>query len=578
MDRRGFAHVVALLALTVAWWIPQRQGPIDARSDGATYYVLGTSLAQGQGYRLLNEPGEIRAVQYPPLLPLVIAAFQKALGTSDFVVVGTWLRALYFLLSLALTVSGYRLARDHLPPTRAFVAAAVSVLALHTWYLAGVLYTEIPTALLAVWFGICARRAARPWYWVATAALGVGAFALRTAGIALLAAWALAALVERPARSGERLGTRWRTGLAQLGARAAPGLLAIVAWQAYVGAVTSSDEYRHPAYPYQRAPYQYSNVTYRENIGLVDPFTPERGAVTLRGRIGRLATNAAYIVPSLGGAVTAQRGFWELTVREIDRRAGRDLVPVRAALVPMTGLGLVIVGGAAVMASGGRWLLSLCAAVAAGLMCLTPWPEQFVRYFTPMIPFLAILLVTALGAAADAAASAERESRRRLARIGRVLVPAVLALIVAEDAFVAWWTFRASPSVPVIYHDAAGRPSRGQLLFYDRTAAALDEALEQVRRRARPGDLMATTVPHWAYLRTGVKAVLPPMERDRAVANALLDSVAARFVVLDELAYPRISQRYAAPAVEGQPARWRKVYETADGRARLYERVLPTRS
>jgi hypothetical protein len=130
----------------------------------------------------------------------------------------------------------------------------------------------------------------------------------------------------------------------------------------------------------------------------------------------------------------------------------------------------------------------------------------------------------------------------------------------------------------VIYHDAAGRPSRGQLLFYDQTAAALDEALEQVRRRARPGDLMATTVPHWAYLRTGVKAVLPPMERDRAVANALLDSVAARFVVLDELAYPRISQRYAAPAVEGQPARWRKVYETTDGRARLYERVPPTRS
>jgi len=75
-----------------------------------------------------------------------------------------------------------------------------------------------------------------------------------------------------------------------------------------VGAVTSSDEYRHPAYPYQRAPYKYSNVTYRQNTGLIDPFTPERGAVTLRGRIGRFVRNAAYIVPSLGGAVTAQRG------------------------------------------------------------------------------------------------------------------------------------------------------------------------------------------------------------------------------------------------------------------------------
>lgn len=577
MDRRGFTHVVALIALTVAWWIPQRHGPIDARFDGATYYVLGTSLAQARGYRLLNEPGEIRAVQYPPLLPLVVAAFQKALGTSDFIVVGTWLRALYFVLSLALTLGGYRLARDHLSPPRALLAAAVSVLALHIWYLAGVLYTEIPVALLAVWFGICARRAERPRYWLATAALGVGAFALRTAGIALLAGWALAALLEQPARAGE-IRRRWRPRLVQLGARAAPGLLALVAWQAYVGAVTSSDEYRRPAYPYQRAPYQYSNVTYRENIGLIDPFTPERGAVTLRGRIGRFVRNAAYIVPSLGGAVTAQRGFWELTVREVNRRAGRDVLPVWVALVPMTALGLVIVGGAVVMASRRQWLLSLCAANAAGLMCLTPWPEQFVRYFTPLIPFLAILLVTALGTTFDATVGAEKGSERRVAWMGRVLVAAVLALVLAEDVFVAWWTFRASPSVPVTYHDAAGRPTAGQLLYYDRSAAALDEVLEEVRRRARPGDVTATTVPHWAYLRTGVKAVLPPMETDREAANALLDSVPVRFVVLDELDYPRISQRYAAPAVEGRSDRWRRVYETADGRARLYERVPATRS
>src|SRR5689334_19556238 len=147
MDLRGFAHVVALIALTVAWCIPQLHGPLAARPGGASYYGLGTWLARGQRYRLRKGRGEIRAVQHPPVLPLVIAAFQKALGTSDFVVVGTWLRALYFLLSLALTLGGYRLARDHLSPPRALLAAAVSVLALHIWYLAGALYTEIPVAL-----------------------------------------------------------------------------------------------------------------------------------------------------------------------------------------------------------------------------------------------------------------------------------------------------------------------------------------------------------------------------------------------------------------------------------------------
>src|SRR6266568_8461807 len=79
--------------------VPRLRGPIDLRWDGAVYYILGTSLAQGKGYRLLNEPGEIEAVQYPPLLPALVAAHQRVLGTSDYVIVGSQLRLSYFVLS-----------------------------------------------------------------------------------------------------------------------------------------------------------------------------------------------------------------------------------------------------------------------------------------------------------------------------------------------------------------------------------------------------------------------------------------------------------------------------------------------
>ena len=573
LTRREWKLIAVVVGLSVAWWIPQRQGPIDARSDGAIYYILGTSLAEGRGYRLLNEPGEIRAVQYPPLLPLVVAAHQKALGTSDFVVVGTWLRAFYFVLSLALAAGTYRLARDYLPPPRAFLAGAVSVMALHVWYLGGVLYAEIPLALLAVGFAICARQTHRPQYWLATAALGVAAYSLRTAGIALLAAWVIAALLDRRWPSREAPRALFPSAFGEAGARAAVALIPIIAWQGYIGLVTTSAEYRHPAYPYQRSAYQYSNVTYLENISLISPFTPERGRITPRGRLARFATNAAHITPSLGGAVTAQRGFWELTIRAINRQAGRELLPIWAALLPMTGLGLVILAGAAVMLRQHRWLLPLCCATAAALMCLTPWPEQFVRYFTPMIPFLAIMLVTALGAAVDRTPVTGTCAARRLPVVGRGLMLAVLFVIIAEDAYVTWWTFRSSPRIPVTYHDASGRSTTAHLLFYDKQAAALDDALDQISQRARPGDVMATTMPHWAYLRTGVKAVLPPMEPGRETAQQLLDAVPVRFVVLDKLAYPRISQRYAVPVVESDPALWRRVYETADGQARLYERV-----
>jgi hypothetical protein len=564
--------LAVVVALTVLWWVPQRHGPIDARSDGAICYILGTSLAEGRGYRLLNEPGDIQAVQYPPLLPLLVAVHQKALGTGDFAVVGRWLRGFYFLVSLALAVSGYWLARQYLSARRALLASAVCGLALHVWYLAGVLYTEVPLALLAVLFATCARRASRGGYWLATAALGVAASLLRVAGIALLIAWVIEALIGGCPAAGRARGERAPRRLAQAAARAAVLLLPIVAWQAFVGSVTSSRAYRDPVYPYQRAAYQYSNVTYRENIALVSPFTPERGRITPAGAVHRFLANVAFIVPSLGGAVTAQRGFWEVTIDWFNRHGAGGRIPPWLAFAPMTALGLVVLAGAAVMLRRGQWLLPICCVATAGLMCVTPWPEQFVRYFAPMIPFLSIMLVLRLGTALDAArADTSPSPKRRL--VLRSLALAVLAVVLLEDAYVTWWTFWLQPVRTVTYYDGFGRATSGRLLYYDAAAAALDAALDQVRQRAQAGDVLVSSMPHWAYLRTGVKAILPPMEANRDEARRLLDAVPVRFVVLDALAYPGISQRYAAPAVEGQPASWKQIYRTPDGGARVYERA-----
>ena len=63
MTRRDIIAMVLLAGLASAIWLPRLRGPIDLRWDGGTYYVLGTSLAQGRGYRLLDEPGEILETQ-----------------------------------------------------------------------------------------------------------------------------------------------------------------------------------------------------------------------------------------------------------------------------------------------------------------------------------------------------------------------------------------------------------------------------------------------------------------------------------------------------------------------------------
>ena len=70
-------YLLVLLGLAVCLWLPRLRGPLDMRYDAGVYYILGTSLAEGRGYRLLNEPGAIQAIQYPPLLPAVAALHQR---------------------------------------------------------------------------------------------------------------------------------------------------------------------------------------------------------------------------------------------------------------------------------------------------------------------------------------------------------------------------------------------------------------------------------------------------------------------------------------------------------------------
>src|SRR3954449_2848461 len=135
---------IALCILTLLSWIPRSQGPIDLRWDGGTYYILGTSLAQGKGYRLLNEPGEIRADQYPPLLPAIVAVHEKVLSSSDPVRVGIWLRRTWMLMSIAYVCGAFFLARLFLSRLYSFWLAAICMLSYDMYYLATLCFAELP--------------------------------------------------------------------------------------------------------------------------------------------------------------------------------------------------------------------------------------------------------------------------------------------------------------------------------------------------------------------------------------------------------------------------------------------------
>ena len=202
----------ALLLIWLAVSIPRLNGPIDLRWDASAYYVLGTALAEGKGYRLLDEPGEIETVQYPPLVPLVVAVHQWLMGTSDFFEVGWRLRIFYFVLSGMYLLAVYALARELHVSMHALLIAAITGLSIYSFfYPSETLYTELPFALVSVFFLLCQRRSDQPVWAAASGVLIVVAYLLRTAAIALLAAWVAESLIRR-----RFLQAAIRTGVAAL--------------------------------------------------------------------------------------------------------------------------------------------------------------------------------------------------------------------------------------------------------------------------------------------------------------------------------------------------------------------------
>jgi hypothetical protein len=403
----------------------------------------------------------------------------------------------------------------------------------------------MPFALLSMLFLLCHERGDRRLYAAVTGFFGVAAYLLRTAGLALLAAWIAESLIRR----------RFRQALIRTATAAIPVLL----WQAHIWRVTTSDEYHHPTYTYQRAPYYYANVTYGENTGLRNPFRPEYGQTTLRDLPKRVARNLASIPISLGeSALVDSRfgipGHWESSSRLL--------------YVCLFVAGLGALAGAALVAFGPHWFFSLCFGFTVALITVTPWQNQFWRYFAPVTPLTLIFLTLVLVAFGQWLASGNSKWVRTS---GAVLIALPFIGMLLVQLAVAVYFLRTMPLVS--YYDAFGQEQRQHLLTYEQPWHSLDLTFEWVRRHARADTVLATAVPHLAYLRTGHKAVLPPLQPDRAKASRLLDEIPVTYLVVDKLGGPHISENYTAPMVAEQPENWRLVYTAPDGGTNVYERL-----
>jgi hypothetical protein len=559
-NRRDLICWAVILLVWLAVWIPRLRGPINFRWDASTYYILGTALAEGHGYRLLNEPGEVHAIQYPPLLPAIVAAHQLIMDTKDYVKVGSALRVTYLVLSGLFLAMTYSFVRKLVPPVYALLIVVSTTLSFSSMLgSSDVLYAEMPFAVIAMGFLLCQQRDDRPIFAAASGLLAAAAYLLRTAGLALLMAWVGDSLIRR----------RFQ----QAAVRATLSLLPILLWQGYVWRVSQSDEYHHPAYSYQRASYYYANVSYTENSRLVDPFRPELGRARLAALVGRLARNIAAVPLGLGEGAIIPKWFVPGVCEQVQKILHLPVPGIwrKAVSASLYGAlfaaGLLALAGAILVAGGPHRFLSLYFAITIATVVLTPWQNQFWRYLAPIAPLTLVFLFFALLAIRRGLEHWQVDSR---GIAGKLVLLVPVAAILLMQASVAVHVFRSAGLVS--YYDAAGREQILKLLDYPSEWHALDPAFEWIRRNAVPDSIIATTVPHLGYLRTGHKAVLPPFEPDTTMANRLLRQVPVSYVVTDRFKQPGISERYAAPAIAQRPEDWQLVFTAPDGETRVYER------
>jgi hypothetical protein len=176
----------------------------------------------------------------------------------------------------------------------------------------------------------------------------------------------------------------------------------------------------------------------------------------------------------------------------------------------------------------------------------------------PLSPFLSLCAVLPFASTFERSLSLRQ---RWAIGFARVFFASVLVLAFAAEGYALLKAFRQrSKREAIVIPEAGGTSYR--LFYHDSSWQAWEKAADWIGTHARSEAIVATTAPHFFYLRTGLQAVLPPMEPNPERAQQLLEGVPISYVIVDELEFLDLSRRYARPAVKNHPTSWQLVYST----------------
>ena len=153
---------------------------------------------------------------------------------------------------------------------------------------------------------------------------------------------------------------------------------------------------------------------------------------------------------------------------------------------------------------------------------------------------------------------------------GKYLGAATLFVVLLMELF-SFFTSYTRDHQQISYLDRNERVIKYRLFYYDQMDRDFDFCVTYLRQNAKPDDVVAAGTPHWIYLRTGLKSVMPPFESDTPKAQQLLDSVPVRYLMIGKDVIK--SERYTSPIVEQFSDQWKRVYTAPESNWAVYQRV-----
>jgi hypothetical protein len=367
--------------------------------DNVAYYALARALATGRGYVDLISPGTPPETLYPPGFPLLLVPFYWLGGGSMFVL------KLESVLAAAVALwATWKLGREARGVPAWAAAAAVwlvglaPVFLLYTRYvLSDMSYTAVGMLALVFFQRADPRdgedegqggKSEERW-WVAGSLVAVLAFAIRTAGVALLGAALLWALGRR----------RWRRAAI---VAVAIGLAA-VPWLVWTS---------------QRPP---ETGGYFDQVRVTDRLDPESPPMRLSQYGERAAVNLAiYAIRDLSQL------FWPVTPAPLAVRVFGVIV----------GVALTVLGFLHLVRRRGVTVWDLFGLLSLGVILVWPWTGD--RFFLTLVPILWLAMLTGLDHA-----SRFFTGRDAPARWGAAALIAVMVLGAVLGVPRAWASTRA---------------------------------------------------------------------------------------------------------------------------------------